>query len=66
MAGYQLVTLAANLMFVNKMPFLVTFSCHIRFGTVEKIWSKSDAVVLAGLKDVFKRYCSGGFTSQRY
>jgi hypothetical protein len=56
------MTLAFNLMFVNKKPFLVTFPHNIRFGTVEKLRSRSDAAVLASLKDVFKRYRGGGVT----
>jgi hypothetical protein len=62
MARYRLVTLAVDMIFVNKMPFLVTFSRSIRFGTVEKLRSKSNEVVLAALKDVLKRYRGGGFT----
>jgi hypothetical protein len=61
MAQYRLVTLAIDQMFVNKMPFLVSFSLNIRFGTAEKLGSKSDKMVLAALKDVFKRYQGGGF-----
>jgi Reverse transcriptase (RNA-dependent DNA polymerase) len=62
MARYRVVTLTADIMFVNKMMFLVTFSRNIRFGTVEKLGGKSDAVVLTALKDVVKRYRGGGFS----
>lgn len=35
MSKYRDVTLAGDTMFINKMPFLVTLSRHIRFGTAE-------------------------------
>ena len=62
MARYRTVTLTADIMFVNKMPFLITFSRNIRFGMVEKLGSRSDAMIMAGLHDVFKLYRGGGFS----
>jgi hypothetical protein len=61
MARYRAVTLMADLMYVNKIPFLVTFSRNVRFGTVEKLGCKSNTMVMAALKDVFKIYLGGGF-----
>jgi hypothetical protein len=37
MEKYRSVTLGFDLMYVNKVVFLVTFSRHIRFGTAERI-----------------------------
>jgi hypothetical protein len=31
------VSVAIDIMFVNKIPFFITLSCNIRFGTVESI-----------------------------
>jgi len=37
LARDRAITLTANLMFVNSIPFLITFSLNVRFGTVEKL-----------------------------
>jgi hypothetical protein len=37
MQQYQNVTLCGDIMFVNKIPFFITISRHIHFGTVEMI-----------------------------
>jgi hypothetical protein len=58
---YQSVTLAFDLMYVNKVIFLVTFSRHIRFGTAERINSRREEDVTSGLKSIVKLYKSRGF-----
>jgi hypothetical protein len=61
MARYRAVLLTADLMFVNSIPFLITFSPNVRFGTVEKLGCKSNTMIMAALKDVFRIYRGGGF-----
>jgi hypothetical protein len=61
MARNQAMMLTADLMFVNHLPFLVTFSRNVRFGTVEKLGCKSNTMIMSALKDVFKIFRGGGF-----
>jgi hypothetical protein len=58
---YQSVTLAFDLMYVNKVIFLVTFSPHIHFGMAEQINSRQEEDVTNGLKSIVKLYKSHGF-----
>jgi hypothetical protein len=61
MERYTDVTLCIDIMFVNKLPFLVTISKHIKFGTVEAIKSRKHKVLLAALKGVKRLYALRGF-----
>jgi hypothetical protein len=61
MEKYRNVTLAFDLMYVNKVVFLVTFSRHICFGTAKRIESRREEVVTAGLKAIVQLYKSRGF-----
>jgi hypothetical protein len=61
MECYRDVTLCINIMFVNKIPFLVTISRHIKFGTVEAIKSRQHKVILAVIKNVKRIYTACGF-----
>jgi uncharacterized protein (UPF0332 family) len=58
---YRAVTLYVDIMYVNRIPFLVTISKHIKFGTVEVLPNRSNKTLLAGLKNVFRLYRQRGF-----
>jgi hypothetical protein len=60
MTRYKAVTLAIDIMFVNRIPFLMLVS--IKFGTAEKLNSKLDATLLDGIKHIRKVYATRGFT----
>ncbi|MGL4351112.1 MAG: hypothetical protein ACRCT2_11200, partial [Plesiomonas shigelloides] len=62
MEQYRAVTICCDIMFVNKIAFLVTISRDLKFGTIQAIANKKLATVLGALKEVFKRYRTGGFT----
>jgi len=57
--GY--VTLAMDIMFVNKLAFLVIISIGIKFGTVEYIASRSHETILAGIIPIKNLYVKRGF-----
>jgi hypothetical protein len=61
MTRYKAVTLAVDVMYVNQIPFLMTVSRHIKFGTAEMLKSKSDASLLDAIKHVKKAYATRGF-----
>lgn len=61
MSRYRNVTLAADLMYVNGIPMLVTISNNIRFGTVEALPNRNFGTLVKGIKSVASVYRKGGF-----
>ena len=55
------VVLSLDIMFVNKIPFLVTSSHNIRFSTVESLPYRQVGTVVACLKKVIQLYQHRGF-----
>jgi hypothetical protein len=62
MTRYKAVTLTVDVMYVNWIPFLMTVSRHIKFGTAEMLKSESDASLLDAIKHAKKAYATQGFT----
>ena len=60
---YEKVTIAADVMFVNRLPFLATISKNIRFGTVEALNDVKGPTLVKGIKHVWDIYKQGGFES---
>jgi hypothetical protein len=60
MEKYQSVTLGFDLMYVNKVTFLVTFSRHIHFGMVERLGSHKEEDIVTGLRSIVMLYKSCG------
>jgi len=58
---YKDVTLSFDIMFVNKIAFLVTVSRYIRFGTTERLESRNVDVVGKALLRVVRFYHQCGF-----
>jgi len=58
---YVDVTLCADVMHVNGIPFLVTHSRKIRFGTIEALSNLKEATLLKSIKKVAAIYRIGGF-----
>jgi Reverse transcriptase (RNA-dependent DNA polymerase)/Zinc knuckle len=55
------VTVCADVMYVNKIPFLVTTSRGIRFGTAEMVERTSNKVMLKAILQVKQLYSKRGF-----
>ena len=53
---YKDVTLSFDIMFVNKLAFVVTVSRHIRFGTTEHVTTRQADVVGKALVGVLTFY----------
>jgi hypothetical protein len=62
MQQYRHVTLFADMMKVNGIPFLMTISRHIKFGSAGKLDSMDNKTVLKHFKLVFVTYASRGLT----
>ena len=55
------VTLATDIMYINKIPFIVTLSRAIRFGTIEMIKDKRKSTIIKSLQQVINAYHRRGF-----
>lgn len=55
------LTLCADIMFVNKIPFLVTLSRRIKFSTAEVLTSRSAKNIMIAITNVYKIYKARGF-----
>ena len=58
---YGEVTLCVDLMYVNRVPLLVTLSRNIKFGTVEAVKDRKEATLLKGIATVTALYRKAGF-----
>ena len=58
---YGNVTLSADIMHVNGIPFFITRSRHIHFGTVDVLPSLQAVDIGAALHRVVNIYARGGF-----
>ena len=59
--NHRHVTLAADIMFVNKMPILVTVSRTIRFVTAERLINRKGITIATSIRSVIKLYMLRGF-----
>ena len=58
---YGEVTLCVDLMYVNKVPLLVTLSRNIKFGTMEAVADRKETTLLKSIKGVISLYRKAGF-----
>ena len=58
---HRSVTLAIDIMFINKIPFLVTTSWHLKFVTVEALNNRQIPTVMGNLRNVINLYTPRGF-----
>ena len=58
---YQEVTLSADIMYVNKIPFFVTVSRKIKFGTIEALDRQTESRLFKAIQHVARIYHHGGF-----
>ena len=58
---HQSVTLAIDIMFINKVAFLITTSRNLKFGTVEAISNRQITTIIAKIKSVCQIYHHRGF-----
>jgi hypothetical protein len=58
---YQNVIIAVDIMFVNKIPFLITTSRGLHFGTVENLPNRQVPTMVSGLTRVLQVYRRRGF-----
>jgi hypothetical protein len=58
---YRHLTLGGDVMFLNKIPFFMSISRHICFGTDEMLHNQKSATILAAIKQIKSIYMKRGF-----
>jgi hypothetical protein len=58
---YQAVVLAMDIMFINKIPFLIMTTRGLHFGTVENLLNRQVPTVASGFTRVLQVYHRRGF-----
>ena len=58
---YQDITLACDIMYINKIPFLMSISRHIRFGTAQYIKNQQGMTIFNDMQAVHQIYLQRGF-----
>jgi hypothetical protein len=61
MSHYQELVLGGDIMFVNQLPFFMTISRYIKFGTAESLKNQQNKTILAAIKQVKSIYMRRGF-----
>ena len=61
MEVHRCITLAIDVMFINKVAFLITTSRNLKFGTVEAISNRQITTIIAKLRSVCQVYHHRGF-----
>ena len=59
---YGEVTLCIDLMYVNKVPLLVTLSRNVKFGMVEAVKDRKETTLMKSIATVVTLYWKAGFT----
>ena len=62
---YEMVMVCVDIRFVNSIPFMVSISCNIRFGTVEPLRGTKVEYLLLAAKNIWNTYAQGGFKVDR-
>jgi hypothetical protein len=53
---YKIVTVCADIMFINRIPFLITISRNIKFGTAEVLVNRKASTVLKSVQNACRIY----------
>jgi hypothetical protein len=61
MSCYRHIILAGDIMFVNKIPFFMSISRHIKFGTAEMLQNQQNKKILTAIKQIKSIYMCCGF-----
>jgi len=61
---HGIVTIKADIMYINGILFVVTTSCHIHFCTAELIKNEKSTTIATAIKQVIQIYHRHGFKVQ--
>jgi len=55
------MTLAIDIMAINEIPFVISISRDIHFGTAELIWNETKKNLLVSMQQIIRAYHARGF-----
>jgi hypothetical protein len=55
------ITMAIDIMYINKIPFMMTTSCTIHFGTAEMIKNETKSTIIKSIQQIINTYHGCGF-----
>jgi hypothetical protein len=58
---YQAITLCADVMHVNGVPFFVSISRKLKFGTIEALPNQHQTTIVKSVRSIARIYHRGGF-----
>ena len=61
MSRHRSIVLASDIMFVNKIPFFMSISRHIKFGTAKMLQNQKKNTILTAIKQIKSIYMLRGF-----
>ncbi len=61
MQQYRHITISVDVMKVNSIPFFMTISKHIKFGSAGKLYTMDDKMILRHFKGILGLYAIRGF-----
>jgi len=61
MDRYHEVTLCIDIMYINNIPFLISISRHIKFGTAEKLPNRQFQNIMKAIRGIYNIYAMRGF-----
>jgi hypothetical protein len=62
LVNHRNVHLTVDIMYINKLPFLITYLCSLRFATIEFLDNRQTPTIRKKLQSVFNLYHHHGFT----
>jgi len=61
MENYGEITLEIDIMFINKIPLVMTMSCNIHFSTAELVKDMKNNTLVTSIEQVIQAYQTRGF-----
>ena len=58
---YQQIIMAGDIMFINKVPFFMSISWHLHFGTAQHLMNQKGTTILQSIKQIQQVYLQGGY-----
>ena len=61
MDRYQDITLCCDIMKINNIPFVITISCDVQFGTIEFVTNMKSTTLIKSIQQIHSQYSKRGF-----
>ena len=58
---YQQIIMAGDMMYINKVPFFMSISCHLCFSTAQDLMNQKRTMILKSIKQIQQVYLQGRY-----